>query len=84
MLLTNVHWHNHSAVAMFSKEPDCWDERRHWRRKSTDTRQILKHYLNKLRRNQMSLCLVLLLVAIGINWWSGWEPFTHPFQTPWS
>ena len=32
----------------------------------------------------MSLCLVLLLVAIGINWWSGWEPFTSPFQTPWS
>ena len=32
----------------------------------------------------MSLCLVLLLVAIGINWWSGWQPFTYPFQTPWS
>jgi hypothetical protein len=32
----------------------------------------------------MSLCLVLLLVAIGINWWNGWLPFTHPFQTPWS
>jgi hypothetical protein len=32
----------------------------------------------------MSLCLALLLVAIGINWWSGWEPFTDPFQTPWS
>jgi hypothetical protein len=26
----------------------------------------------------MSLCLILLLVAIGINWWNGWESFTHP------
>ena len=49
---------------------------------SQDTQQILKDYLNKLRRNQVSLCLVLLLVAIGINWWNGWLPFTHPFQTP--
>jgi hypothetical protein len=32
----------------------------------------------------MSLCLALLLVAIGINWWNGWEPFTYPLQTPWS
>jgi hypothetical protein len=69
---------------MFSKEPDCWGLKRHWRPKSAGTRQILKDYLNELRRNQMSLCLVLLLVAIGINWWSCWEPFTDPFQTPWS
>jgi hypothetical protein len=26
----------------------------------------------------MSLCLVLLLVAIAINWWNDWEPFTQP------
>jgi hypothetical protein len=26
----------------------------------------------------MSLCLVLLLVAIGINWWNDWEPFAQP------
>jgi hypothetical protein len=28
----------------------------------------------------MSLCLALLLAAIAINWWQGWEPFKHPFQ----
>ena len=32
----------------------------------------------------MSLCLALLLAAIGIDWWNGWKPFTSPFQTPWS
>jgi hypothetical protein len=32
----------------------------------------------------MSLCLGLLLVAIAIDWWNGWEPFTYPLQTPWS
>jgi hypothetical protein len=30
----------------------------------------------------MSLCLALLLAAIAINWWQGWEPFKHPFQIP--
>jgi hypothetical protein len=35
-------------------------------------------------KTQMSLCLALLLVAIGINWWNGWEPFTYPLQTPWT
>jgi hypothetical protein len=30
----------------------------------------------------MSLCLALLLAAIAINWWQGWEPFEHPFQMP--
>jgi hypothetical protein len=23
----------------------------------------------------MSLCLVLLLAAVGIDWWNGWKPF---------
>jgi hypothetical protein len=32
----------------------------------------------------MSLCLVLLLAAIGIDWWKGWKPFARPCQTPWS
>jgi hypothetical protein len=45
--------------------------------------QILMDYLNKLRRDQMSLCLVLFLAAIGINWWNGWKPFARPRQTPW-
>ncbi len=30
----------------------------------------------------MSLCLALLLAVVAINWWHGWEPFTHPFQMP--
>jgi hypothetical protein len=30
----------------------------------------------------MSLCLMLLLAVIAINWWHGWKPFTHPFQMP--
>jgi hypothetical protein len=30
----------------------------------------------------MSLCLALLLAAIAIDWWQGWEPFKHPFQMP--
>jgi hypothetical protein len=30
----------------------------------------------------MSLCLALLLAAIAINWWQGWEPFKQPFQMP--
>jgi hypothetical protein len=32
----------------------------------------------------MSLCLLLLLAAVGIDWWNGWKPFTSSFQTPWS
>ena len=30
----------------------------------------------------MSLCLMLLLAVIAINWWHGWKPFTHRFQMP--
>jgi hypothetical protein len=26
----------------------------------------------------MSLCLVLLVAAIGIDWWKGWKPFRRP------
>jgi hypothetical protein len=31
---------------------------------------------------KMSLCLVLLLAAVAIDWWQGWKPFKHPFQMP--
>jgi hypothetical protein len=30
----------------------------------------------------MSLCLMLLLAVIAMNWWHGWKPFAHPFQMP--
>jgi hypothetical protein len=35
-----------------------------------------------LEETKMSLCLALLLAAVAINWWQGWQPFKYPFQLP--
>jgi hypothetical protein len=62
MLVINMHWHNHVAVATFSREPDRWEEAALktdiGQQLSQDTQQILKDYLTKLRRkpNELMPC----------------------------
>jgi hypothetical protein len=62
MLVTNMHWHNHVAVATFSREPDRWESSstkdRHRPAGVPDTQQIPNDCPNKLRRkpNELMPC----------------------------
>ena len=62
MLVTNMHWHNHVTVATFSREQIAGNEAALktdiGQQVSQDTQQILRDYLNKLRRkpNELMPC----------------------------
>jgi hypothetical protein len=62
MLVTNMHWHNHVTVATFSREQIAGNEAALktdiGQQVSQDTQQILKDYLNELRRkpNELMPC----------------------------